>query len=186
MPSPVFAACSLLLLALAGCDPPQPTDVVVVLQSDLAIPTETDGLEISVSAGPVAPLPNGAQSVNETDALTGHFPFSLVFTPGAMTTSFSLTAQLLLNLFGTTGSPPSLIVSRTVTDVPFSAHRQMMLVLPMLRACACQGTSCPGPGNPDCDAIAAPSLQPYDPAVAPPSTVLFGAIEIDPQTFTNH
>ena len=49
-----------------------------------------------------------------------------------MTTSFSLTAQLLLNLFDSTESPPSLVVSRTITDVRFSVHQNMMLVVPML------------------------------------------------------
>ena len=102
-----------------------------------------------------------------------------------MTTSFSLTAQLLLNLAGAAGSPPSLIVSRSITDIAFSTGRQMILVVPMLRACACQGTSCPGPGNPDCDDIAAPSLQPFDPAAAPP-TPLFGAIAVDQLTFAPH
>ena len=39
----------------------------------------------------------------------------------------------------------------------------MMLVLPMNRACACQGTSCPSPGNPECDDMTNPALQPFDP-----------------------
>jgi hypothetical protein len=175
-----------LLAALAGCGGSQPTEVIVVLQSDLTIPTETDGLEIAVGAGPIAPLPSGSPSINEGTLLTGDFPVSLAFTPGGTTTSFSLTAQLLHNLSGANADPSSLVVSRTITDVPFFPHQEMMLVVPMLRACACHGTSCPGPGNPDCDDIARPTLQKFDPAVAPPSTLLFGAIEVDPLMFATH
>ena len=62
-----------------------------------------------------------------------------------------------------------------------------MLVVPMMRACACQGTSCPGPGNPDCDELHAPALQPFDPAVTPPGGKMpFGTIEIVPPTFRYH
>jgi hypothetical protein len=50
----------------------------------------------------------------------------------------------------------------------------MMLVLPMNRACACQGTSCPSPGDPECDNIDQPALQPFDSAVAPPSSTVVG------------
>jgi len=49
-----------------------------------------------------------------------------------------------------------------------------MLLLPMNRACACQGTSCPSPGDPECDNIEQPTLEPFDPAVAPPSSMLGG------------
>jgi hypothetical protein len=47
-----------------------------------------------------------------------------------------------------------------------------MVVLPLLRVCKCDGTSCPNPGNPDCDNIARPAVLPFDPEVAPPSTMM--------------
>jgi hypothetical protein len=182
-----FVVCPVVLVALAGCGGESPpTEVVVVLQSDLVIPSETDGIQMSVSAGAAAPIPSGAQSINEGASLRGDFPVSLAFTAGEMTTSLSLTAQLLLNLFSPIGTSPSVVVSRTITDVRFSPHTKMMLVVPMLRLCACHGTSCPVPGNPECDNIAGPSLQPFDPEVAPPGTLLFGTIEVAPQMFPTH
>jgi len=65
-----------------------------------------------------------------------------------------------------------LVVSRTVTDIRFVADRSMMLVLPMNRECACVGTTCPSAGNPHCDNLDAPTLQPFDPEVAPPSSTM--------------
>ena len=50
----------------------------------------------------------------------------------------------------------------------------------MMRACACQGTSCPGPGNPDCDELHAPALQPFDLAVTG-GKMLFTRLEIPPK-----
>ena len=86
-----------------------------------------------------------------------------------MTTTFSITVRLFKGL---TSPSPALVISRTVTDIRFVPGQTMMLVLPMNRACACQGTSCPSPGNPECDNIDQPTLQPFDPAVAPPSSML--------------
>ena len=40
----------------------------------------------------------------------------------------------------------------------------------------------PGPGNPQCDSIDKPTLQPFDATVAPPSTMMpAGGITIAPQ-----
>ena len=49
-----------VVAVFAGCsDPPPPTDVVVVLQSDLAVPADTDGVHFSAIAGSSAPDPSG-------------------------------------------------------------------------------------------------------------------------------
>jgi hypothetical protein len=53
----------------------------------------------------------------------------------------------------------------------------MMLVLPLLKECACVGSTCPTPGtNPNCDNIDKPAVVPFDPEVAPPSSGM-GAIQ---------
>jgi len=75
---------------------------------------------------------------------------------------------------GLTTASPFLVVSRTVTDIRFVPDKSMMLVLSMNRECACQGTSCPSSGNPACDSIDQPKLQPFDPAIAPPSSMING------------
>ena len=146
----------LLLSALAGCRESL-TQVVVVLQSDLMIPTETDGMQTAVMDGPLPPVPNSGFGVG----LTGGFPFAFGVTSGGVTSSFSFTVQLTRGF--NTGTLPSIVVSRTVSDIRFVDEQTMMLVVPLLRACACQGTSCPSPGNPMCDAVDRPALLPFDP-----------------------
>ena len=61
---------------------------------------------------------------------------------------------------------------KTVSDVRFVAGEKRMLVLPMSRACACEGTTCPLPGNPACDSLRNPALEPLNPNVAPPSPMM--------------
>ena len=55
-----------------------------------------------------------------------------------------------------------ILVRRNVRDVAFVEGQQLMFVMPMLAKCACQGTTCPGPGDPDCDDLSAPALAPLD------------------------
>ena len=99
---------------------------------------------------------------------------SIGVTSAGRTSSFSITARLTLGF----NSPQllSIVVDRTVTDIRFVDEQTMMLVVDLPRVCACQGTSCPSPGNPLCDNIDRPALQPFDPAVAPPSTMMTGGI----------
>jgi hypothetical protein len=153
----------LLLSALAGCRDSL-TQVVVVLQSDLVVPTETDGVQTAVVEGPLPPGPNSGFGVG----LTSAFPLAFGVTSGGITSTFSFTVQLTRGFNSGTGLP-LIVVNRTVSDIRFVDEQTMMLVVPLLRACACQGTSCPSPGNPMCDAIDRPALLPFDPAVAPPS-----------------
>ena len=160
------ASIVLLPLLLAGCDE-QLTQVVLVIQSDLKPPTEVDGLEVDAVQGPYAPQVN--QFFGGTGIPLGQFPLSVGFVSGGKTKSFSIVARLFRGV--TQISTPSIVVSRTVTDIPFEDQETMMLVLPLLKACACQGTTCPAPGtNPDCDNIDKPMVIPFDEAVAPPST----------------
>jgi len=168
------------MAALAGCHDPL-TQVVVVFQSDLDVPTETDGLGIFASEGPFAPDSNAA-SVNSGAPLLGsHFPLSIGVDSAGATQTFSMTVQLFQGFASSQGTPPLIVVNRTVTDIRFVDQQTMMLVLPLLRACACQGTSCPSPGDPQCDNIDRPPLQPFNDAVAPPSTMMpAGGINIAP------
>ena len=156
------------LLVLAGCHDDL-TQVVLVVQSDLSVPSDVDGMDVSAIEGPFAPPVN--PFFNQFGQTLPPFPLSVGFQSGGATRSFSAVVRLLRGAF----SSPTLVVSRTVTDVRFVDQQTMMLVFPMTRACACQGTSCPSPGNPECDNMDNPELLPFDPAVAPPSTMM-GAI----------
>jgi len=158
----------MLLAAAAGCHEPV-TEVVVVLQSDLRVPTETDGILVSVNPGSVAPTAQLSMLATTQVISELAFPLSIGFTSEGTTPNFSITVQLQ---HGVTQFAPTIVVSRTITDVRFVDQQTMMLVVPFLRTCACMGTSCPSPGDPSCDNIETPVLKPFDPALAPPSTMM--------------
>jgi hypothetical protein len=155
-----------LLAAAAGCRD-DVTEVVVVLEGDLRIPTEADGLFVAMNAGPQAPTGGFATS----SVISGlAFPLSFGFTSEGTSPSFSITVQFVHGV--TQGVVPTIVVSRTITDIRFVDQKTMMLVVPFLHVCACMGTSCPQPGDPNCDSIQTPVLKPFDPALAPPSTMM--------------
>jgi len=156
---------TLLPLLLAGCRH-DITEVALVVESDLQVPSDVEVMDVASVAGPFAPPANSF--FGGTGEALAPFPLSVGFESDGMTTTFSITVRF----FKTTAPSPVLVVSRTVTDIRFVPGQTMMLVLPMNRACACQGTSCPSPGNPECDNIDQPMLQPFDAAVAPPSSML--------------
>jgi hypothetical protein len=183
-----FVSCTLPLVTLsfACSDPIPPTEVVVVMQSDLSVPIDTDGVQFSVIGGPFAPDPTSRGANTTATVLTDDFPVSVRVIDDRSASSFSATAQLLKGLRDGT-VVPSIVVSRTITDVPFSAQQTMMLVLPMPRRCACQGSTCPTPGDPECDNVAQPTLQPFDPAVAPPNSFTrLGSIGLPAPAIGNH
>ena len=154
------------LLVFVGCQEDL-TQVVMVVQSDLSVPSDVDGMDVFTIEGPFAP-PVGP-FFNPSGQPLPAFPLSVGFQSGGKTRNFSAVVRLLRNAFSAT---PTLVMSRIVTDVRFVDQQTMMLLFPMNRACACQGTSCPSPGNPDCDNMDDPELLPFDPAVAPPSTMM--------------
>ena len=160
-----------LLAAVAGCRQ-SITEVVVVLQSDLVVPADADAIQVAMNAGPAAPLIGERGATGTMNGLTTQFPLAIGFTSEGMTPNFSLVVQLQLQ--SSTSGPPSIVVSRTISDIRFVEEKTMMVVVPLLRACACDGTSCPSAGDPACDAIRTPTPQPFDPAVAPPSTMMSG------------
>jgi hypothetical protein len=168
---------ALSLLAVAGCHDPV-TEVVLVLESDVVVPLEADMLQLATIAGPSAPVLNDFNAVTTQDPLfSGAFPLSMGFGSAGATRAFSVTVQLLRNA----AFPATIVVSRTITNIRFVDQQTMMLTVPLFRACACQGTSCPNPGDPDCDNLASPALQPFDPALAPPSSMMSGnGIRVQP------
>jgi hypothetical protein len=159
---------ALLTLPLAGCRD-DPTEVALVIESDLTIPGDIDGLDVTATSGPFAPsIPSFFVG---SGPLLGPFPQSIGFISYGSTDTFSFVVRLFHGVFQT--SPPTLVVSRTVTNVHFVDQRTMMLVLQMPRACACMGSTCPTPDtDPQCANIQTPELLPFDPAVAPPSTMM--------------
>ena len=105
-----------LSAALAGCQEPL-TQVVVVLQSDLVVPTETDGIQTAVAEGPFAPMFGGAGFTSFAPVGNG-FPLSIGVTSEGATPSFSIRVQLLVG-FSQHLLPTAIAVDRTVTDIRF-------------------------------------------------------------------
>ena len=105
-------------------------------------------MDVAAIEGPYAPQINPFFSNNGVPL--GQFPLSVGFASQGKTDSFSIVVRLFR---GTTQVVnPSIVVSRAVTDIHFVDQQTKMFVLPMLKACACQGSTCPSPGiNPDCD-----------------------------------
>lgn len=162
----------LLSLALAGCRD-ELTQVVLVVQSDLVIPTQVDGMDISAVEGPFEPPVNRFFSGS---GFLPQFPLSIGFQSGGATHSFSVVVRLFVGVNQSTTA--QLVMSRAAIDVRFVDEKTMMLVFPMRSSCACDGTTCPSVGNPECDNMDNPELLPFDPAVAPPSTDLGPAASI--------
>jgi hypothetical protein len=162
------AAAAALLVALpivAGCRDDL-TQVVLVIESDLAVTSDVDSVDVTSTPGPFAPsLPPFFQN---NPLPPGGFPMSVGFVSSGKTADFSFVVRFFHGAFQTT--TPALVMSRTVTDVRFVDQQTMMLELQMLRVCACSGSTCPNPGNSACDNIDRPLLVPFDPMVAPPST----------------
>ncbi|HEY7376599.1 MAG TPA: hypothetical protein VIF57_30850 [Polyangia bacterium] len=162
------AAALLVAVSLAGCHD-DPTEVVLVIESDLIIPGDIDGLDVTATSGPFAPsVPSVFVG---SGGLLGRFPQSIGFISYGGTATFSFVLRLFHGLFQT--QQPTLIMSRAVTDVRFVDQRTLMLVLQMPSACACMGSTCPTPeSDPRCANIQTPALVPFDPLVAPPSSMM--------------
>ena len=158
-------AVAMPLVAVAGCHDDF-TQIALVVQSDLQVPTDVDAMDVASVMGSFAPPVNSF--FNGPTGSIGSFPLSVGFETGGSTPNFSITVRLFRGV-GTLPQP-TLVVSRTVTAIHFVPDHTMMLVLPMNRECACVGTTCPSAGNPNCDNLDNPTLEPFDPAVAPPSS----------------
>ena len=155
---------AVLLVALAGCHDPV-TEVVVVIESDLSIPAEADRVDTSFAFGSAPPFNGNPGTTTVVTSLEGRrFPISVGFTSRGSMPNFSTTVQVLHGI--DEGGQPNNEVSRTVTDIRFVHQETMMLVLQLLRVCACDGTSCAITDNPDCASLRNPTLQPFDPVVA--------------------
>jgi hypothetical protein len=154
------------LSLLAGCGRDH-TQVVLVIQSDLNVPNDVDAIDVASAVGAFAPQVDPFFS--GTGMSLAQFPLSVGFESGGTTTNFSVVVRLFTG--SSTFVQPSLVMSRTVTDIRFVSDETMMLVLPMNRECACVGTSCPSLGNPRCENVTRPQLQEFDSAVAPPSSM---------------
>ena len=142
-----------VVLATAACGGnPAQTQVRIVIQSDLGAPDPIRRIGVFATS---QPFPPGVFADDPP------LPFLLAVTPGDQLWPFSVRVEL-----GSAPVSPDLLLVRGVRDVPFVKGEGRMLVLRLLGKCACHGTSCPSPGDPDCADLVAPALMPADDVTA--------------------
>ena len=129
----------------AGCVDPHVTHVLMVVESDI----EARGTLLLVFP------PDRGDSLPARPR--ARFPYLVVIVPDAQMRPFNLSVQMRPG-----DGSELIIIARNVRDVAFVAGQRLMFVMPLHARCACQGTSCPGPGDPDCDDLRAPVLVPLD------------------------
>ena len=141
---------ALCACAAAGCHEPVTEDVLVV-DSDLSVPGEIDGVTIE---GAGAPIDLDLQAGGVT------LPATLGLLPtGANPQPFALVVE------GTRQG--QVVVSRSATNVRFFHGQRHALLLSLLRVCACLTPPCAAPSDPRCADLDAPALVPLDPQNLP-------------------
>ena len=155
-------------LAVAGCGAPVgPTEMRIVIQSDLGAPDPIHGLFLTLK-GSTSP----SWSWNPRS-----LPFLLAVTPDAQRRPFSIS----VHLSSAPADPDDLLLVRNLRDVSFVRGEVRMLVLSMPGKCACHGTSCPSPGDPDCETLIAPATTPIDDVTAAAAPDGIFALEMGPR-----
>lgn len=153
-PSNAWLACALLVAA--GCHDPV-TEVVVVVDTNLAVPTDFELLTLEISP---ASQHIQRESYDLGSPNAPAFPLTLGLVPGGVPGDepFDVTAALLHR----EGSSTTIVVQRKATGVRFVKGATRALTLFFPSACACHGTNCPNPALSECNDLVAPTLPPFD------------------------
>lgn len=114
----------------AGCSPELPTQIVVVMASDLRVPKELDRLQVAVDQGGERVVDQGYQLAVSGD---GRLPASVALQAGEHPDR-----EILITVEGHLGGKR--IVQRRAR-LSLVVHRVLLLRMELLRAC--QGKSCP-------------------------------------------
>jgi hypothetical protein len=141
---------ALALLMLGGCR--QPTEVVVVADTDLEQFVEFDYIEFQLTNqfGP------GSFSVGRSTTL----PATIGMVPADNgRPSFDVIVTVNKNSFDQRPLP---LITRRVSNIPFASHELRSVFVPLLRDCMCNGTSCPNALEPACADIDKPVLTDFD------------------------
>jgi hypothetical protein len=152
-----------LVASAGGCGTSDPTEIVVVVESDIAVPDAVDTISVQYAVGDGLPLAN--QFPQGYEACISGLPLAFAFHPSPGVDVFGVSVELLKE------EPPVgalLVAVRSLTGVRFVPGRQLMYSLSISGTCACQGTQCPNAQLPECGDVADPELGPYDAAQAPP------------------
>lgn len=151
-PSKMRAAVLAGALALVGgCR--EPTEVVVVVDTDLTQFVDFDVIRFSLSNG----FGGGLSEVGTSTTLPATMGF--VPTEGGRQVFDIMVAASKNDGFN---SRPLPVVSRRVSNIPFVEGEMRTLFVSLLRHCACDGTSCPNALDDECRDVTAPTLTDFD------------------------
>jgi hypothetical protein len=154
-----------LALLVSGCR--QPTEIVVVVDTDLTIGSDFDVIQFGFGT---TAFQSEFASAAQLPATLGVVPSgSDAPSPGGPGGANNLTLVVTAARFGQGSIPgngvPSQnapVVTRGVTGLRFVDGQERMLFVPLFRRCMCQGTSCPNLTDPDCKDITTPALADFD------------------------
>ena len=155
-----WLALGALWICASGCHDPV-TEIVLVVDSDLAVPTEIDGLTINGAGAPIAVDLKTAGVV---------LPATLGLLPtGDNPPPFTVSAQAT--------HQGQVVASRHATNVRFIHGQRRVLLLSLVRACACLAPPCAANTDSLCADLDDPALPVLDPGHLPmvPRTLDGGA-----------
>jgi len=155
-----WLALGALWICAFGCHAPV-TEIVLVVDSDLAIPTEIDGLTINGAGAPIQVDLNAGGVV--VPATLGLLP------TGDNPPPFAVSAQATRQ--------GQVVASRHATNVRFVHGQRRVLLLSLVRDCACFAPPCAANPDPLCADLDDPALPVLDPGHLPtvPRTLDAGA-----------
>jgi hypothetical protein len=135
------------------------TEIVLVVDSELAVPDEIARVGVVLDGAAAGP-----EAGSEIDYdLTGQaLPATLGLLPagdGAQPFSVEVRGER---------ADGGIVVRMAASGVRFVGGQNLMLVLPLRRACACAQPDCPISSAPGCETLAAPVLPPFSPDAVPP------------------
>ena len=137
-PRKYLAPLSLLaLLAVAGCEAKDPTQIVLVVDTDIPVPGELDGFSLKIERNGVV------RTFLTYDLNPGHSASVKLPATLSLVADKELAQRVTITVTGMQGDAP--LVVRTAR-LPFADDRVLMLRLNLLRKCAYLAKPCP-PGT---------------------------------------
>jgi len=143
-----------VILALASVSPLigcEPTEVVLVVDTDEPPISTFDVINFQISAADFSPP---FQSSAGLDRL----PVTLGVTTGRAM-AFDVSVTMLRGVGGMTAMTHN---TRNALNVPFTNDDERVLFIPLFQKCACTGTNCLNPSDPDCLDLTAPKTGSFD------------------------
>jgi hypothetical protein len=138
-----------------GCH--DPTEIVVVVDSDLRIGVDFDRVDFMLFTANPNRFPPGA-GLHVADGYV--LPATLGLVPqqgGAQVFDIMVSARHGLGPFGPENTA---VVTRRVSNIPFIPDERRAVFITLLRQCMCEGTNCDI--SPPCNDITAPVLTEFD------------------------